>query len=152
LNVRVRRKRARSGRLALVTGVNVEIPRRSATTAIIVHGGDLMMWDSGYSDTLINSPDGVVGPRSTAFVKKTLASQLAELGIKPTQITRVAFSHTHGDHVGNANMFTGAILYIQQPEFDAAFRGTDPGQNSSPLRMSNAHKFTVSSTATTAFR
>ena len=94
---------------------------------LIVHGGDLMMWDSGYSDALINSPDGVVGPRSTAFVKKTLASQLDELGIKPTQITRAAFSHTHADHVGNANLFTGAILYIQQPEFDAAF-GADPGK------------------------
>jgi N-acyl homoserine lactone hydrolase len=31
------------------------------------------------------------------------------------------------DHVGNANMFASATLYIQQAEYDAAF-GTDPAK------------------------
>src|ERR1700741_891692 len=67
-------------------GVNVgKSTTFSDNCYLIVHGGDLMMWDAGYPDALINSPDGVVGPRSTAFVRKTLASQLAELGIKPEQ-------------------------------------------------------------------
>ena len=109
-------------------GVNVgKSTTFSDNCYLIVHGKDLMMWDSGYPDAMINSPDGVVGPRSTAYVKKTLTSQLAELGIKPAQITRVAFSHIHGDHVGNANLFANAIVYIQQPEFDAAF-GVEPSK------------------------
>ena len=83
-----------------------------------------MLWDSGYSDLIAVIPGGMVGPRSTAIVKKTLAAQMAELNIKPEQVTRIAFSHTHMDHVGNANMFASATLYIQQAEYDAAF-GTE---------------------------
>ena len=79
---------------------------------LIVHGNDLMMWDSGYPDAFINTPDGVVGPRSTAYVKKTLVSQLAEIGVKPAQVTRIAFSHTHGDHVGERkSVYVGDTVY-----------------------------------------
>jgi N-acyl homoserine lactone hydrolase len=103
-------------------GVNVGKPAVfSDNCYLIVHDKDLMLWDSGYSDTIAATPAGLVGPRSTALVKKTLASQMAELGIKPEQVTRIAFSHTHSDHVGNANKFTSATLYIQQAEYDAAF-------------------------------
>jgi glyoxylase-like metal-dependent hydrolase (beta-lactamase superfamily II) len=94
---------------------------------LIRHGSDWMLWDSGYPDSLVDKPDGVVGPRSTAFRKKSLQSQLAEIGVAPSQVTRIAFSHTHGDHVGNANLFAGATLYMQQAEWDAAF-GPEPGK------------------------
>ena len=53
--------------------------------------------------------------------KKTLAAQLAELGLAPAQITHLAFSHSHADPVGNGNLFTAATLFIQQAEYDAAF-------------------------------
>src|SRR5438445_11113038 len=39
----------------------------------------------------------------------------------------IAFSHTHGDHVGNANYFTKATLYMQEPEYAAAF-GANPSK------------------------
>jgi N-acyl homoserine lactone hydrolase len=52
---------------------------------------------------------------------------LKELGIAPLQVTHLAFSHFHGDHVGNANLFTAARLYIQNPEFEAAF-GAEPAK------------------------
>ena len=106
-------------------GVNVgKLAVFSNNCYLIVHGNDLMLWDSGYSDLIAVIPGGMVGPRSTAIVKKTLGAQMAELGIKPEQVTRIAFSHTHMDHVGNANMFASATLYIQQAEYDAAF-GTE---------------------------
>ena len=109
-------------------GVNVGKPAVfSDNCYLIAHGNDLMLWDSGYSDAIAATPGGVVGPRSTAVLKKTLAAQMAELGIKPEQVTHIAFSHTHSDHVGNANMFTSATLYIQQAEYDAAF-GTEPAK------------------------
>ena len=88
---------------------------------LIQHGSDWMMWDSGYPDSLVDKPEGIVGPRSTALRTKTLASQLAEIGVAPSQITYLAFSHSHGDHVGNGNLFTSATLYIQRAEYDAAF-------------------------------
>ena len=75
------------------------------------------------SDAIAAKPEGVSagGGILTLWVRKTLASQLQQLGIAPTDVTHVAFSHFHGDHVGNANLFTAATLYIQQPEYDAAF-------------------------------
>jgi N-acyl homoserine lactone hydrolase len=94
---------------------------------LIQHGKDWMLWDSGYPDSLVDKPEGIVGPRSKALRTKTLASQLAEIGVAPAQITYLAFSHTHGDHVGNGNLFTAATLYIQKAEYDAAF-GADPGK------------------------
>ena len=88
---------------------------------LIQHGKDWMLWDSGYPDALVDKPEGIVGPRSTALRKKTLVSQLAEIGVTPAQVNVLAFSHSHGDHVGNANLFTAATLFIQKAEYDAAF-------------------------------
>ncbi len=92
---------------------------------LIRHKQGWMLWDSGYPDALADKPEGLAGSRSTAFRKKTLAAQMAQIGVTPAQVTRIAFSHTHGDHVGNANLFSAATLYIQQAEYDAAF-GADP--------------------------
>ena len=94
---------------------------------LIRHGDDWMLWDSGYPDSLVDKPEGIVGPRSRALRSKTLVSQLAEIGVVPSQITRLAFSHFHGDHVGNGNLFTAATLYIQKAEYDAAF-GAEPAK------------------------
>lgn len=95
---------------------------------LIHHGKDWMLWDTGYPDTLSATPEGIVGPRnSRAMRTRTLVDQLAQIGVTPAQITVLAFSHTHGDHVGNGNLFTAATLYIQQAEYDAAF-GPEPAR------------------------
>ena len=90
---------------------------------LIRHGNDLMLWDSGLADSIADMPNGLTGAGGAinSRVSKTLASQFAELGIAPAQVTHLAFSHTHSDHVGNANYFTHATLYIQEPEYNAAF-------------------------------
>jgi glyoxylase-like metal-dependent hydrolase (beta-lactamase superfamily II) len=109
-------------------GVNVGKPAEFSDNCYLIrHGNDWMLWDSGYPDSLAATPEGIVGPRSRALRTKTLVSQLAEIGVTPAQITHLAFSHTHGDHVGNANLFTAATLYIQQAEYDSAF-GPEPGK------------------------
>ena len=51
-------------------------------------------------------------------VKKTLETQLAELGLKPSDIDFVALSHSHGDHVGNLNLFSQSTLVVQKAEFE----------------------------------
>jgi N-acyl homoserine lactone hydrolase len=95
---------------------------------LIQHGKDWMLWDSGYPDALAARPEGVMGSRDSLAIRtQTLAAQLAAIGVTPAQITYLAFSHTHGDHVGNANLFASATLYIQQAEYDAAF-GPEPGK------------------------
>lgn len=105
-------------------GVNVGVARDfSSNCYLIKHASGWLLWDSGMSDTIAATPEGVTAASGllTLYVKKTLASQLEALGVAPSDIQRVAFSHFHSDHVGNANLFTAATLYIQQPEHDAAF-------------------------------
>jgi glyoxylase-like metal-dependent hydrolase (beta-lactamase superfamily II) len=105
-------------------GVNVGVARDfSSNCYLIKHASGWLLWDSGMSDTIAATPEGVTAASGllTLYVKKTLASQLEALGVAPSDIKRVAFSHFHSDHVGNANLFTAATLYIQQPEYDAAF-------------------------------
>ena len=95
---------------------------------LIKHARGYMLWDSGFSDTLADNPDGMQGARGMIMKRKqTLAAQLAAIGVAPSDVKYLAFSHTHADHVGNANLFTAATLYIQQAEYDAAF-GPEPAK------------------------
>ena len=115
---------------------------------LIKHARGYMLWDSGFADSLADKPDGMQGNRGMVMKRKqTLAAQLAELGVAPTDVKFLAFSHTHSDHVGNANMFTAATLYMQQAEYDAAF-GPEPSKfgfvasNYDKLRASPVVKLT----------
>src|SRR5262245_54677883 len=110
-------------------GFNVGKPMTFSDNCYLIrHGNDWMLWDSGFADSLADNPDGQAGARGMRMKRiKTLASQLAELRVAPEQITHLAFSHAHADHVGNANLFTNATLYIQQTEYDAMF-GPDPAK------------------------
>ncbi|HEV8646914.1 MAG TPA: N-acyl homoserine lactonase family protein [Burkholderiales bacterium] len=96
---------------------------------LIRHGKDLMLWDTGMSDAIADKPEGVTaaGGLLTLWVRRTLASQLRELGVAPADITHIALSHFHADHCGNANLFTAATLYIQGAEYEAAF-GPEPSK------------------------
>jgi len=105
-------------------GVNVGMPGAfSANCYLIQHAKGWMMFDSGINDNVATMPKGFqrskVAPHY--ILRKPLRFQLEEIGVDPAKVEHVAFSHTHGDHVGNANLFTGATLYIQQAEYDAAF-------------------------------
>lgn len=105
-------------------GVDVGKPRTFSDSCYLIrHANGLLLWESGVSDAIAAMPDGLVVANGmlTLHVRKTLRSQLQELGIAPTDITHLGFSHFHGDHVGNANLFTTATRYIQQAEYDAAF-------------------------------
>ncbi len=105
-------------------GVNVGQPAAfSANCYLIRHTRGLMLWDSGINDNVATMPQGFqrskVAPRYELPVP--LRAQLSAIGVEPRDVTHVAFSHTHGDHVGNANLFAAATLYIQQAEYDVAF-------------------------------
>jgi glyoxylase-like metal-dependent hydrolase (beta-lactamase superfamily II) len=58
-------------------------------------------------------------------MRKPLAESLKEIGVAPTEIRHFAMSHAHGDHSGNANLFTAATLYVQSDEYAAMF-GPEP--------------------------
>jgi glyoxylase-like metal-dependent hydrolase (beta-lactamase superfamily II) len=105
-------------------GVNAGRPFEFSNHCYLIrHAKGWMLWDSGYADAVAARPEGVVAPSglNVGRLPRTLTSQLAEIGVAPSDVTHVAFSHMHGDHVGNAHLFGKATLYIQEAEHDAAF-------------------------------
>lgn len=100
-------------------GVNVGKPiELSDGCYLIHHGAQWFLWDTGYPDAIADRP--VTTPVGRATRAKTLAAQLGELKLKPDDIALVAVSHTHGDHVGNVDLFPATLL-IQKAEVDWAF-------------------------------
>jgi glyoxylase-like metal-dependent hydrolase (beta-lactamase superfamily II) len=89
---------------------------------LIRHAKGLLLWDTGIADAVAAMPDGLVVGNGAITQRraKTLASQLDALGVKPGDITYVAVSHTHGDHVGNVALFTSSTILIQGAEYDWA--------------------------------
>ncbi|CAA9303879.1 MAG: hypothetical protein AVDCRST_MAG40-540 [uncultured Gemmatimonadaceae bacterium] len=90
---------------------------------LIRHPRGTLVWDAGLPDSLVRMPDGwAPGAGNVRFrVKRTLASQLAEIGFRPSDATYLALSHMHYDHVGNAHLFAGSTLLMQEAEHRAAF-------------------------------
>src|SRR5512134_10794 len=108
-------------------GVNPGQPWTFSNNCYLIrHAKGWMLWDSGLSDGIAAMPDGLVALGGALRMKmpRTLVSQLAEAGVKTTDVSYVAFSHFHPDHAGNANLFTAATLYIQETEYDAIFGPT----------------------------
>jgi len=88
---------------------------------LIAHPRGTLMWDLGVvpDDTIEARARGEQGnPTATSEavtpVKRTLTSQLAELGYKPADITYFAISHAHTDHDANANLFA-ASTWLARP-------------------------------------
>lgn len=96
---------------------------------LIKHTQGWMMWDTGIADSIAALPDGQpsADPRGIHWRRpKTLASQLAELNVKPSDIKYVAVSHTHADHIGNIEMFPTAMLFVQKEEYEWPGAGNTP--------------------------
>ena len=104
-------------------GVNEGQPRVFSNNAYLIqHGDDWLLWDTGLQDDMKNIPGGkVVVHGVRGIVNQTVASQLDELGIKTEQISHIAFSHAHFDHIGNSRYFSKAKWYVQETEFNAMF-------------------------------
>jgi N-acyl homoserine lactone hydrolase len=89
---------------------------------LIRHAKGLLLWDTGIPDAVAAMPDGIVVANGAITQRraKTLAAQLAEIGVKPADIRYVAVSHTHGDHVGNLALFPSSTILIQGAEYEWA--------------------------------
>ena len=91
---------------------------------LIRHGDQEMIWDTGFPATTKGKP--IIEDGMTAMIDKTLAEQLAQLGLKPDDIDVVGISHMHGDHVGQAAEFTKARLVIGKRDFEQTAGKDDP--------------------------
>ena len=117
-------------------GVNVGKSMEFADNCYLVHHAQgWLLWDTGLADAIAAMPDGErpSDPRATHWRRpQTLASQLDQLGIKPSDIKYVAVSHSHPDHIGNVELFPQATLLIQKAEYEW------PGPNNTS-RFNPAH-------------
>ncbi len=91
---------------------------------LIRHGNQAMVWDTGLSAELKGKPRDMGD--MVARVDRTLAEQLAQLGLKPEDVDIVGISHLHPDHTGQAAQFANAALLIGKGDFDQTAGKDDP--------------------------
>src|SRR6187200_294931 len=106
-----------------VTPEEVGETRFSVPCFLVAHPKGTLMWDLGIlpDETVEARARGEQGnPTATSAavttVTRTLASQLAQLGYRPSDITYFAFSHAHVDHNANANLFAGSTWLARPAE------------------------------------
>lgn len=106
--------------VAAFKGLSVQL---TFSCYLIKHGGDYLVWDTGNPAATGSNPPAVAP-------KSSLVEQLAQLHLKPEQITFVAISHYHGDHIGQVASFPQATLLIGKADWDALNQDKpNPGVN-----------------------
>ncbi len=94
---------------------------------LIRHGTDYVLWDAGLPLSRLGEGQISVGG-GRARLARSLTDQLAEIGVSPERIGRVALSHYHSDHSGQAASFPRATLTIGAADM-AVVRGAGPAFN-----------------------
>ncbi len=107
----------------------------SSTCWLVKHGSDWLLWDTGVPQATLGDPRGwSTLPKLIVYhLDRSLTGQLAEIGVKPTDIGRVAISHTHGDHIGNVGLFPNATLIMQRAEYRWIHSPNGPNDNVNQL-------------------
>jgi glyoxylase-like metal-dependent hydrolase (beta-lactamase superfamily II) len=100
-----------------VADTNMSVP-----CFLVIHPKGILLFDTGLSDRLVGRPvyeNVVFGYAQIKF--NTLKGQLADIGVAPADITYLALSHSHFDHIGNANDYAGSIWLAQKAELEVMF-------------------------------
>ncbi|MDB5739433.1 MAG: N-acyl homoserine lactonase family protein, partial [Alphaproteobacteria bacterium] len=100
-----------------VADTNMSVP-----CFLVVHPKGILLFDTGLSDRLVGRPvyENVRGGYGQLKLN-TLRGQLADIGVTPERITYLALSHSHYDHVGNANDYAGSTWLARKAEKDFMF-------------------------------
>ena|SRR5208283_4382514 len=108
----------------------------SSTCWLIQRGNEWLLWDTGVPQSALNDPKGwSTLPKLIVYhLDKTLTDQLAEIGLKTTDITYVALSHTHGDHIGNVRLFPDSTVLTQRVEYEWISSPDGPNDNVNQLK------------------
>jgi N-acyl homoserine lactone hydrolase len=119
-----------------LTAEDVGTTQLAVAAYLIVHPRGVLLWDSGAVPDESWSPTGSPIPQRLLLpdgqerrvtIRTPLKAQLAAAGYSAQQVTHLALSHYHWDHVANANAFAGATWLVRQVERDAMFAETLPG-------------------------
>jgi N-acyl homoserine lactone hydrolase len=94
--------------VAAFKGLNIQL---TFSCYLIKHGNDYLVWDTG-------NPAATGATPAPTAPSSSLVEQLAQLHLKPEQITFVGISHYHGDHVGQVASFPQATLLIGKGDWE----------------------------------
>ena len=127
----------------------VSTTEMSVPCFLVSHPGGTLLWDTGAVPDQEWTPTGGPVPHHLVLpdaserdltLRRPLLGQLAELGYTPADITYLALSHYHWDHVANANAFASATWLVREVERDTMFAEVPPvtlPQNYARLEESN---------------
>jgi len=93
---------------------------------LIVDPRGTLIWDVGVIPDTAFKDDGQPVTQGPSTATRTLKSQLAEIGYAPGDITYLAHSHYHSDHIANSNEFAGSTWLVRPVERDAMFADKPP--------------------------
>jgi glyoxylase-like metal-dependent hydrolase (beta-lactamase superfamily II) len=123
---------------------------------LIVHPRGTLLWDTGViPDEIVAAQKqgarGNVNPTVAALVRRTLKSQLAQIGYAPADIEYVAVSHAHIDHTANLNEFAASTWLTRPAERDFMWAENNPRVNpsfytrlkNSPVKLIESDEYDV---------
>ena len=108
-------------------------PNFSDPCFLVVHPRGMLLFDTGLPDSHVGRPiyENMMGYEGILKFT-TLRGELANIGVTAPMITYLAISHSHWDHVGNANDFTGSTWLARKAEYDFMF-----GPNANAVSLKN---------------
>jgi glyoxylase-like metal-dependent hydrolase (beta-lactamase superfamily II) len=109
---------------------------------LVAHPKGTMIWDAGVIPDTAFTPGGSPVKAGIATSSTPLLPQLAAAGYAPADITYLAVSHYHGDHVANANAFARSTWLARKADRDVMFAGPPAG----PANTANFIKLKESKT------
>ena len=92
---------------------------------IIEHSKGRLIWDVGLPDSLADRNTGEIDTTTVStlfYVRKKLINQINAMNLTPDSIDYLAVSHTHLDHIGNANYFKNSTWIVDERELEYAMR------------------------------
>jgi len=100
-------------------------PREVSDSCYVIrHGDQILLWDTSFPAKLAGHEEDM-GPL-VARLSKSVAQQLREIGINPSDVDIVGISHMHSDHTGQAADYPNARLVIGKGDFEGTKGKDDP--------------------------
>lgn len=98
--------------------------------------GDLI-WDLGLNQAQFGHPGGMTSQGIHSYINVSLVDQLEMVGLKPSDIEYVSVSHSHPDHIGNADLFLDSTFIVSADEH--AFMFSDSAREAEDYFNAYAH-------------
>ena len=116
-----------------LTMADVSDPNFADPCFLVMHPKGILLFDTGLSDLQVGRPiyENMMGHEGQLKFR-TLRGELENIGVTAPMITYLAISHSHWDHVGNANAYAGSTWLARKAEYDVMF-----GPNANPAVARN---------------